>query len=166
MLKEFRNYVTWYAIGIAWLIASTVFLIIVAGIMPLGLDLSAGTVLRYFGAFILGTGVLTEQETLPIIVGVIVHYVLSGLFTLLIIFILHRWGFWVGVIGGAILGASLYSINLYTLTVFFPWFFAINNTTLFLGHIIFGALAGGIYELFDQYDLPLIKDNHHDASAK
>lgn len=165
MLTEFRNHVSGYGMAVAWFVASTIFLVIVAVIMPLGLDLSSGTVLRYFGAFVLGTGVLTEQETLPIIIGVIVHYVLSGVFTLLIVFILHRWGFWVGVIGGAILGGALYSINLYTLTVFFPWFFAINNPTLFWGHVVFGALVGGVYEMLDTYDRPIVKDNRHDASA-
>ncbi len=165
MLAEFRKHVTWRGVFISWFVASSIFLVIVALIMPLGMSLSSGTILRYFGALILGTSVLTTQATLPAIVGVIVHYILAGIFSLLLVFLLHRWGFWVGLIGGAILGAALYSINLYTLTVFFPWFFAINNTTLFVGHILFGALVGGIYELLDHYDMPLVKDNRHDASA-
>jgi hypothetical protein len=165
MLAEFRRHVSWRGILIAWFVSSTIFLFIIGLIMPLGLSLSTETVLRYFGALILGTGVLTEQALLPVLVGIVVHYVLAGIFSLLLIFLLHRWGFWVGVVGGAVLGAALYSINLYTLTVFFQWFFAINNPTLFIGHIIFGALVGGIYELLDTYDLPLAKDNRHDASA-
>jgi hypothetical protein len=61
----------------------------------------------------------------------------------------------VGIVGGAILGVAIYGINLYTLTLLFPWFFAINSTVILLCHAIFGAVAGGVYEMFDHYDLPV-----------
>ena len=35
---------------------------------------------------------------------------------------------------------------------------AINNVLLVASHVLFGAVAGGIYELYDHYDVPLIKE--------
>ena len=32
------------------------------------------------------------------------------------------------------------------LTLLFPWFFAMRSWTLVFTHVIFGALAGGVYE--------------------
>ncbi|MFN8449032.1 MAG: hypothetical protein U0521_10670 [Anaerolineae bacterium] len=46
-----------------------------------------------------------------IVVGVIVHYVLSFVFTLIITIVIHRWGLVVGIVGGALLGLALYGIN-------------------------------------------------------
>jgi hypothetical protein len=44
------------------------------------------------------------------------------------------------------------------MTLFFEWFFAINSVVLLLSHVLFGAVAGGVYELFDHYDLPLVEE--------
>jgi uncharacterized membrane protein YagU involved in acid resistance len=96
-----------------------------------------------------------EGNSTTLIVGIIVHYVLSLLFALLIAIVIHRWGLWVGIIGGAIMGLAIYAIDFYTMTAFFPWFFAINNVILLVGHVVYGAVTGGIYETFDHYDLPL-----------
>jgi hypothetical protein len=93
-----------------------------------------------------------------VVVGVIVHYALSILFALVIALVIHRGGLWFGIIGGAILGLAIYSINLYTMTVFFEWFFAIHNTALLISHIVFGAVAGGVYEMFDHFDLPISQE--------
>jgi hypothetical protein len=70
----------------------------------------------------------------------------------LIAVVIHRWGLLVGIIGGGIMGIAIYLLNLYFFTVLFEWFFAINSSVLLLSHILFGATAGGVYELFDQYD--------------
>jgi hypothetical protein len=77
---------------------------------------------------------------------------------LVIAIVVHRWGLIVGIVGGAILGLAIYGINLYAMTTFFTWFFALNNRVLLLSHILFGAVAGGVYELFDHYDLPLVTE--------
>jgi hypothetical protein len=44
--------------------------------------------------------------------------------------------------------------------LFFEWFFAIHSSVMLLSHVLFGAVAGGTYELFDHYDLPLTTEEY------
>ena len=156
MLESLRNNISWRAIGLAGIGGGTAFLLTNLVLTPLMLEVDASLILRYFASLVLGDGVLVEWSNTTLIIGVIVHYVLSMLFAMLIAFVIHRWGLLVGIIGGTIMGLALYGINIYTMTVFFPWFFAINNSVLLISHIVFGAVTGGIYEMFDTYDLPLV----------
>jgi hypothetical protein len=147
----------WRAVLIAGLVAGTAFLLTNVFLMPIVVQVDPLLSLRYFASLPLGRGVLTQTDntTLIAVVGAIVHYLFSLLFALVIAIVVHRWGLIVGIAGGAILGLAIYGINLYTMTVFFTWFFALNNKVLLLSHVLFGAVAGGVYELFDRYDLPL-----------
>ena len=164
MIKAIQRNVTWRAIPFAGLIAGTAFLIVNVILTPLIYEIDPLLILRYVGSLILGSDVLTDNSMSVVVVGVIVHYALSILFALVIALVIHRGGFWFGIIGGAILGLAIYSINLYTMTVFFDWFFAIHNTALLISHIVFGAVAGGVYEMFDHFDLPISKE-HVDETA-
>ncbi len=156
-MNGFLRHITWRAVLISGLVAGTLFLLLNVILAPSILQVDAALMLRYFAALVLGSDVLTQSGSNVLIVGIVVHYVLSLAFALVIAIVVHRWGLLVGVIGGAVLGLAIYSINIYTLTVFFQWFFAINSTVILLSHVLFGAVAGGIYELFDHYDLPITK---------
>lgn len=140
---------------IAALVGGTVFLLVNVILTPIELEVDATLILRYIAALVMGSDVLTEDQTYTLFVGVALHYLLSLLFTIVIAVVVHRWGLLVGVVGGAILGLALYGINLYTMTAFFEWFFAINSNVLLLSHVLFGATVGGVYELFDHYDIAL-----------
>lgn len=154
-MNSIFRHVTWRAVLISGLVAGTLFLLVTVLLAPTVLGVDAGLTLRYFAALVMGSSVLTQTSSTTLIVGVIVHYVLSLVFALVIAIVVHRWGLLVGIVGGAVLGLAIYAINLYTLTVFFQWFFAINSTIIILSHVVFGAVAGGVYELFDHYDRPL-----------
>ena len=143
------------AVLIAGLGGGTLFLLVVLLFTPLVLGVDTSLILRYFASLVQGSDVLTESNNATLAVGILVHYGLSLLFALVIAIVIHRWGLWVGIIGGALMGLAIYAINFYTMTVFFPWFFAINNVVLMVGHMVYGAVTGGIYETFDHYDLPL-----------
>lgn len=143
---------SWRAIPIAGLAAGTVFLLVIMILTPVVMDVEPTIILRYFGSLVLGTDILLKDDILTLVVGIIVHYALSIAFTVLIAVVIHRWGLLVGIIGGGIMGIAIYLLNLYFFTVLFEWFFAINSSVLLLSHILFGATAGGVYELFDQYD--------------
>lgn len=154
-MNSILRHVTWRAVLISGLVAGTLFLLADLVFAPIVTNVSAALTLRYFAALVLGSKVLTQTGTSILITGIIVHYVLSLVFALVIALVVHRWGLLVGIVGGAILGVAFYGINLYTVTLLFPWFFAINSTVILLCHAIFGAVAGGVYEMFDHYDMPI-----------
>jgi hypothetical protein len=109
---------------------------------------------RYVAAMVMGEGVLPPPATFavgPVLVAVIIHFILSILFALLLAFIIHRWGLLVGILGGALFGLALYAINYYTFSSFlFPWFYASRTWMDIVAHLLFGAVAGGIYELLER----------------
>ena len=154
-MNSILRHVTWRAVLISGLIAGTLFLITDLIFAPIVTKVDAALTLRYCAGLVLGSKVLTQTGTNILVTGIIVHYVLSLVFALVIAIVVHRWGMVVGIVGGAILGVAIYGINLYTVTLLFPWFFAINSTVILLCHAIFGAVAGGVYEMFDHYDLPV-----------
>ncbi|GAB5493189.1 MAG: hypothetical protein Phog2KO_34040 [Phototrophicaceae bacterium] len=159
MIEAIQRNVTWRAIPIAGIVGGTVFLLINMIFNPLLYGIDAFFILRYFGSLVLGTDALMDSSPLVLVVGALVHYFLSILFTLFIAILVHRWGLLVGIIGGGLIGLGIYLINFYTMTILFEWMFAINNTLIVISHIAFGAVAGGIYEMMDSYDEEFMEDS-------
>ena len=152
-----RN-VAWKAIPVAAIVAGTVFLAMMMILNPIMYGIDSMFILRYFGSIGMGSDVLVESTTTAMVVGVLVHYLLSLVFTLVISIVVHRWGMIVGIVGGGLLGLAIYAINFYTMTLFFEWMFAIQSMLLVITHIVFGAVAGGVYEALDSYDEPIGKE--------
>jgi hypothetical protein len=164
MINAIQKNVTWRAIPIAGLAGGTVFLLTNLILAPIVLDIGPALLLRYIAALLLGSDALTDSSTSVIIVGMGVHFVFSMFFALVIAIVIHRWGLSVGIIGGAILGLCFYSFNIYTLTKYAEWFFAIDSNVLLLCHILYGAVVGGVYESLDRFDLPLMaKERIHES---
>lgn len=137
---------------LAGLIAGLVYLVVQIVMATWLLGSTPWVALRWQAAIILGQGVLPPPATFaawPVLVGLLLHLLLSLLYGLLIAFIIHRGGLLMGIVGGGLIGLALYALNFYTLTLIFPWFFAIRNWLLVVGHVLFGALVGGIYEALE-----------------
>lgn len=118
-----------------------------------------GLVLRFIASILLGTEVLEPSTPLTagIVAGAIaVHALVAAVMTATIAFALHRWGLVVGVIGGALLGLAFYGVNYFALTGLFEQFHAMAHWSVALVHILFGAVAGGVYE-FLECDPPVAK---------
>ncbi|MDZ4670111.1 MAG: hypothetical protein SH821_04510 [Phototrophicales bacterium] len=161
MIQSIQKNMTWRAVLLGGIISGIVFFALNSFFAP---DITPNLLLRYIASLVMGSDVLVDNNSMALIVGVIVHFALSLLFSLIVAIVVHRWGLLVGIVGGGILGLAIYGINLYTLTTIFPWFFAINTPLLLISHIVFGMVAGGIYELFDHFDLPLLKEADNDAN--
>ena len=147
-----RQLVDWRAALWAGLIAGAIFLLVNLFATPQVIGGNAWVMVRLFASIILGEGILAPPATFDgtaLLVAIITHFVLSVGYALLIAYIIHRGGLIAGIIGGALLGLALYSINFYTLTFFFPWFFAMRSGVFVVAHLLFGALAGGIYEALE-----------------
>lgn len=138
---------------------------VIAGLIAAIVSLAAGMgVLQYLhenavglprllATIVLGRDALDPEITsvnMALGVGIAVHLVLGLLFAFVISFTLHRWGFWVGLIGGGLFGLALYAINTYTMSRFFPEFFFYRSWFMLAFHVLFGALCGGIYEALER----------------
>jgi hypothetical protein len=139
----------WQAAIVAGVIAGTALLLLKIALMNLVAGSSPWAILRQVAAIVLGQGVLPPPATfdpLVLLVALIVHFTLSIFLALLLAFIIHRWGLAVGIVGGALFGLAVYAITFYTFTIFFPWFFPVRSWIDILTLVIFGAVAGGVYE--------------------
>jgi hypothetical protein len=149
---ERRPIVDWRAAIIAGILAGFVFLLVNMWLSSKYLG-NAWVPLQLPAAMVLGPKVLppaTGMETQAFGVGLPVHLILSVAFACLVAFCLHRWGILVGVIGGALFGLALYAINYYGLSGVFPWFGSMRSSLMAISHLVFGAVAGGVYELLER----------------
>lgn len=142
----------WSAAVWAGILAGLAFLGFLAVVAPqLGL-FNEWVYLRLIASVPLGQEVLAPPATFDAKVlgaAVITQLLLSVSFSIVIAFIFHRWGLFIGILGGALAGAALYVINFWALSYFFPWFYAMRGVDMLIGHILFGAVAGGIYEALE-----------------
>lgn len=148
-----RHLMDWKAAVIAGLIAGAIFLLVLLVAYPLATGGTPWTVFRFIGAIVLGESVLPPPTTFDagvVITAVLLHFILSVIYTLVLAFIVHRWGIVISVIGGALFGLALYLINFFTFTMLFPWFYPARAWPFSLVHILFGAVAGGVYELLEK----------------
>lgn len=155
-----RHLMDWRAAVWAGLIAGALFLLILLGAYPIATGGEPWIVLRFMAAIVLGEAVLpppTGFDLGVVVTAVALHFTLSVLYSLVLAFIVHRWGILVSIFGGALFGLALYLINLFTFTTFFPWFYPARAWPFAAVHILFGAVAGGIYELIEM-DVYVIED--------
>lgn len=145
---------------IAGLLAAVISLALGMGVLQFMHDNAMGLP-RLLATVVLGRGALdadVTSATTALGAGIAVHLVLGLVFAFVISFTLHRWGFWVGLIGGALFGLALYAINTYTMSRFFPDFFYYRSWFMVGLHVVFGALCGGIYETLERDRRSIYRD--------
>jgi len=146
-----RQLVDWGAAFWAGLISGVIsfaLILIISGIV-LG---SPWYATRLEGSILLGSNVLPPPTSFDLeifLVALFIHLVLAVLFTMLVAAIVHKYGIVISVIVGALIGLALYGINYYSLSYFFPWFYQFRSWIFLVEHLVFGAIAGGLYELFE-----------------
>lgn len=139
----------------AALIAGLVSGLLFLGIATLITSNALGTpisLVRLFASIVLGESILNPDITVTpvaIITALVVHLLFSLGFGLLVAYVVHRGGFILGIIGGGILGIALYFINFYTFSLLFPWFYSFSSMLMLIGHALFGAVTGGLYEMLE-----------------
>ena len=146
-----RQVVDWSAAVWAGIIAGMVTLLLNVFVMPMYIGGNGWLVIRYFASIALGEGVLpppSSPHAGALVTAIVMQLVLSVAFTLVLAFIIHRGGLVAGVLGGAAFGLGVYCINFFLMTRFFDHF-NIGNSFLVFSHLIFGALAGGLYEALE-----------------
>lgn len=147
-----RQVVDWRAAVIAGLVAGVVFLIVAMAWTQATVG-SAWIVPRFVASLVLGPGILPPPATFDataLIVGLLVHLILSVLFGVLIAAVVHRWGMLVAALIGAVIGVTLYFINLYGLSLLTPWIIPYRGTALLVVHMLYGLILGVIYEALER----------------
>jgi len=143
----------WSAAIWASLLAGAVSYLLYLFFVPISVDAgNAGAMVRYIASIAMGPEVLAPPATITmglLIISLIVHFAVAIVEGLIIAFVLHRWGLVVGLLGGGLFGLFFFLINFYTLTLVWPHMFAMSHWSVLAIHVIFGALAGGIYELLE-----------------
>lgn len=153
--SRLRQVMDWRAAIVAGLVAGLVFLLFQLIATSVALGERPWIVLNQIAAIVLGpAGLVNSFELNPtaLILGLLLHFLFSVLFALLLAFIIHRWGLVVGIIGGALFGLALYGLNYYAFArIFtFTWFTGMRSAYVILAHIVFGAVAGGVYEALEK----------------
>ena len=140
----------WWAVVWSGLISSIVFLI-GGSLAATGSGGTLATFIKLIASMVMGASALFNDLNIgSFLIGLFLHLLLSMMATALIALIIHRWGIIVGVIGGGLLGLAIYAINFYFVSdLLFPWMSGLRSTDMAGVHVLFGALAGGFYEIFE-----------------
>lgn len=141
----------WGAVGWAGLISS-IFFLVGGSLAGTGSGGGLFTFIKIISSMLLGTKPLLEDGLSfgSLLAGVVIHLIISFLVTAVIALVLHRWGILVGIIGGALMGLAFYFINFFSLADwFFPAMAGLRSVGMAGVHMLFGALAGGLYEIFE-----------------
>lgn len=161
MNKTMRQIMDWRAAVVAGLIAGGLTMLLWMMLLSLMTGGSLWTPFHHVAAILLGESSLTPSQTLNfqvVLTGAVLHLSLSVVYALILAFIIHRWGLVVGIIGGILFGLAVYIINYYTFTALFPWFYPLRSWIALVGHLFFGAAAGGIYEALER-DIYVVEDD-------
>lgn len=139
----------WKAGILAGIIAGAVFLLLEMIMVPLFLGMPVWAPVRMIAAIVLGPGVLPPPATFDAGIGLtamIVHFLLSIIFALILAAIIRRLPTGTAVLTGLIFGLALYLINFHVLTAAFPWFADARNWVSIFAHLVFGGVAAWIYK--------------------
>ncbi len=120
------NKYDWKAAILAGIIAGAVFMMLEMIMVPLFLGGSPWGPPRMIAAIIMGKEVLPPPATFALgvfIVAMIVHFILSIIYAIILAAIVRRNSKTAAVAIGAVLGLALYFINFYGFqAILFPWF--------------------------------------------
>jgi hypothetical protein len=147
-----RQMMDWRAAIIAGIIAGMVYLMMNMWLAGKYLG-NANVPLQLPAALLMGTSVLPPAEGIAsgtYLTGFLIHMSVSVLFTCVIAFCLYRWGIWIGILGGALFGLALYSISYYGIALWLPWLSPMRGWIMAVSHIVYGAVAGGVYEALER----------------
>lgn len=151
-MTRMRQVVDWRATIIAAIAGALIFLLAIAILLPATTGGSLWAFYRYIASILLGEGILPPPagfDLRVVLVGTLIHLVLSLIYGAILTTILHRWGLVVGLLGGAVFGLAVYAINFFTFTLLFDWFYLLRSWPILLAHVLFGAVTGLIYELLE-----------------
>lgn len=135
------------AAALGGLIAGMVFMMLEMILVPVFLGGSPWGPPRMIAAMLLGKDVLPMPgqpagfDFGVLMDAMMVHFILSIIYTAIIGWVCRRMNIGAAVMIGAVFGLVLYFVNFYGFTAIFPWFAMARNWVSIFSHIMFGAVA-------------------------
>jgi hypothetical protein len=78
-------------------------------------------------------------------IATLVHFALSIAYGVALSVLITRFSAPVSLLAGAAFGLTLYAVNMYGFTFFFPWFAAARDGITAATHIVFGVAVAAAY---------------------
>jgi hypothetical protein len=116
---------------------------------------------RLTAALVMGKGVLTPMSTpqwYVLLVATLIHFMLSIVYAMIPAHLAGRLRTGPTIFVGASYGLVIYVVNLYGLTLLFPWFAVARNWVTLVTHILFGITLAEGCRLFAQTSTERKKD--------
>jgi hypothetical protein len=102
---------------------------------------------RLTAALLMGPAVLPPPTTLQwdiLLVATLIHFALSVAYAIIPARVAGRLPNRALLLTGSLYGLTIYAVNLYGFTLFFPWFVVARDWATLLAHLVFGmTLFGG-----------------------
>lgn len=149
-----KNGIDWGAAVWAGLVAGVVFVMLEMLLIGTVAGQSIWGPPRMMAAIGMGTDVLPGPDNPPtfdamiVLVGMIIHFVLSVVLGIVLAAIVSTLGVGTGAaVGiGAVFGLAVYVVNFYGFTAIFPWFENARNWITIVSHIMFGVVLASVYK--------------------
>lgn len=144
--------VDWSAAAWAGIISGAVFMMLEMVMVPVFMEGSPWGPPRMIAAIAMGQDVLPPPATFDFVIlmaAILVHFILSVAFALVLAWIIYRWAMGPAVLAGAVYGLVLYLVNFYVLTAVFPWFANARNWVSIFAHVMFGVIAAWAYKVLE-----------------
>lgn len=116
-------------------------------LMPLAYGTDPSGLVRMIGAIALGPEALRGGQDAGILVAaLVVHFGLSFGYAALLGLAVHHVEKPTAWFLGGVFGFSLYFVNLYGFSFWFPWFTLLRNEVSFFTHVLFGLSLAAVYK--------------------
>jgi hypothetical protein len=115
---------------------------------------------RLTAAILMGQQVLPPPATFDwqvMVVAASIHFVISAVYGLILGCIIFRLGIKPSLVAGGIYGLILYGINMYGVTLVFPWFTEARDWITLVAHIVFGISIASAYLVLTKHGLTTAK---------
>ncbi|MEN9559993.1 MAG: hypothetical protein RLZZ502_1204 [Pseudomonadota bacterium] len=142
----------WRAAGIAAVLASAIYLLLTACVNAAQYGNwahSAEVISNHLGSDLYSDAMHLTQSG-PWLPGLLLHFLSCVLAALVICLLVHEFGLLVGVVGGGVLGLCVWAIHFYAIAPRFEWMYALKGQYSEYLHVLYGVLAGGVYELLER----------------
>lgn len=109
---------------------------------------------RLTAAVVMGREVLPPPATFDwhvMTVATCIHFVISVTYSLILACFISRLGMMPSVLAGGLYGLILYGVNMYGVTLVFPWFSEVRDWITILTHVVFGISMAASYKLLARH---------------